>query len=64
MRAIAQEFRDKESDPARQWFFDAFVPDHVRMDDGAYRTISQSHVPAVAAGDKVKVVNGTVSAIP
>lgn len=36
----------------------------VRMDDGAYRTISQSHVPAVAAGDKVKVVNGNVSAIP
>lgn len=36
----------------------------VRMDDGAYRTISQSHVPAVAAGDKVKVVNGSVKALP
>lgn len=36
----------------------------VRMDDGAFRTISQSHVPSVAAGDKVKVVNGNVSAIP
>lgn len=36
----------------------------IRMDDGAYRTISQSHVPAVALGDKVKVVNGNVSAIP
>lgn len=36
----------------------------VRMDDGAYRTISQSHVPSVAEGDKVKVVNGSVSAIP
>ncbi|GBG01410.1 hypothetical protein AZSI13_07370 [Azospira sp. I13] len=36
----------------------------VRMDDGAYRTISQSHVPSVAAGDKVRVINGNVSAIP
>ena len=36
----------------------------IRMDDGAYRSISQSHVPAVAVGDKVKVVNGNVSAIP
>lgn len=34
----------------------------VRMDDGSYRTVSQSHVPAVAVGDKVKVVNGTVTA--
>jgi outer membrane lipoprotein SlyB len=36
----------------------------VRMDDGSFRTISQSHVPSVADGDKVKVVNGSVSAIP
>jgi outer membrane lipoprotein SlyB len=36
----------------------------VRMDDGTYRTISQSHVPAVGNGDRVKVVNGNVSAIP
>ena len=34
----------------------------VRMDDGSYRTVSQSHVPAVAVGDKVKVINGSVSA--
>lgn len=36
----------------------------VRMDDGSFRTISQSHVPSVADGDKVRVVNGSVSAIP
>lgn len=32
LRAIAREFIDKESDPARQWFFDPFVPDVTRFD--------------------------------
>jgi len=30
----------------------------VRMDDGSYRTISQSSRPALAVGDKVRVVEG------
>ena len=30
----------------------------VRMDDGSYRTVSQSSPPAFAVGDKVRVVEG------
>ncbi len=30
VRAIRREFEEKESDPARRWFFDPFVPDMVR----------------------------------
>lgn len=30
----------------------------VRMDDGSYRTVSLSSPPALAAGDKVRVVEG------
>jgi len=33
----------------------------VRMDDGSYRTVSQSTNPAYAVGDKVRVVNGTLT---
>lgn len=33
MRAIGREFRERERDPARRWFFDAFVPDRVRVGD-------------------------------
>ncbi len=29
IRAIAREFEQRESDPARRWFFDPFVPDKV-----------------------------------
>ncbi len=29
LRAIAREFREREADPDRQWFFDPFVPDVV-----------------------------------
>jgi outer membrane lipoprotein SlyB len=32
----------------------------VRMDDGSVRTVSQTTPPALAIGDKVRVVNGTV----
>ncbi|SDR20194.1 ornithine decarboxylase [Rhizobiales bacterium GAS113] len=31
LRAIRREFEEKERDPARRWFFDAFVPDRVSM---------------------------------
>jgi len=33
----------------------------VRMDDGSFRTLSQSSPPAFAVGDKVRVVNGTLA---
>ena len=32
----------------------------VRMDDGLYRTLSQAAPPAVAVGEKVRVVDGAV----
>ncbi|MDR3519224.1 MAG: Orn/Lys/Arg decarboxylase N-terminal domain-containing protein [Azospirillaceae bacterium] len=31
IRAIRREFEERESDPARKWFFDPFVPDKVLM---------------------------------
>lgn len=33
----------------------------VRMEDGSYRTISSAQPPAVAIGDKVKVIDGNLS---
>jgi len=33
----------------------------VRMEDGTFRTISQSQPPAVAVGDKVRVADGVVA---
>lgn len=35
MRAMRREFETKETDPARQWFFDPFVPDAVDRDGGS-----------------------------
>jgi ornithine decarboxylase/arginine decarboxylase len=35
LRAVRQEFERRESDPARRWFFDPFVPDVVRLPDAA-----------------------------
>jgi outer membrane lipoprotein SlyB len=35
----------------------------VRMDDGSFRTVSQSHEPAVAIGSKVRVANGSLVAL-
>src|SRR3546814_10735928 len=35
MRAMRREFATKETDPARQWFFDPFVPDVVDRDGGS-----------------------------
>lgn len=32
VRAIRREFEERESDPAKRWFFDPFVPDRVRRD--------------------------------
>lgn len=33
LRAVRREFEDKETDPARRWFFDPFVPDRVKLAD-------------------------------
>jgi outer membrane lipoprotein SlyB len=35
----------------------------VRMDDGSFRTVSQSHEPAVVIGSKVRVANGSLVAL-
>lgn len=35
----------------------------VRMDDGSFRTVSQSHAPSVAVGGKVRVSNGSLVAL-
>ncbi len=35
LRAVQKEFEQKESDPARRWFFDPFVPDRVALPDVA-----------------------------
>ena len=48
MRAIRREFEDKEQDPARRWFFEAFVPDRVTVTDrdgAAPREIAWENVP-------------------
>lgn len=34
----------------------------VRMDDGSFRTVSQSAAPAVAVGERVRIVNGAIVA--
>lgn len=33
LRAIKREFAEKESDPAKRWFFDPFVPDRLALPD-------------------------------
>ncbi|WP_291688589.1 Orn/Lys/Arg decarboxylase N-terminal domain-containing protein [Bradyrhizobium sp.] len=48
IRAIRREFEDKEKDPARRWFFEAFVPDRVTVTDGdggARREVAWEDVP-------------------
>jgi ornithine decarboxylase len=47
VRAIRREFEDKEQDPARRWFFEAFVPDRVTVadGDGGSREIAWESVP-------------------
>lgn len=35
LRAVQREFEMKESDPARRWFFDPFVPDRLSLPDVA-----------------------------
>ncbi|MFC7476061.1 Orn/Lys/Arg decarboxylase N-terminal domain-containing protein [Dankookia sp. GCM10030260] len=35
IRMLHHEFEEKESDPARRWFFEPFVPKQVRLPDGS-----------------------------
>jgi ornithine decarboxylase len=42
IRAIRREFEQKEKDPARHWFFEPFVPDHV---DGPHGNTPWEHLP-------------------
>ncbi len=47
VRAIRREFEEKEKDPARRWFFEAFVPDRVAVPDGegGWRDTPWENVP-------------------
>ncbi len=47
IRAIQREFAEKEQDPQRRWFFDAFVPDRLTVtgSDGAAREVAWEDVP-------------------
>jgi ornithine decarboxylase len=48
LRAIRREYDGLESDPARRWFFDPFVPDRVTMpasDDAPARDVAWEDVP-------------------
>jgi len=49
IRAIRREFEQKEADPARHWFFEPFVPDHV---DGPHGNTPWEDLPTdLLAGD-------------
>jgi ornithine decarboxylase len=47
LRAIRREFEERERDPARRWFFEAFVPDRVSLTeaDGTARELAWEDVP-------------------
>jgi ornithine decarboxylase len=45
IRAIEKEFIETESDPARAWFFDCFVPDRVSLNGGSGQTMAWEDVP-------------------
>src|ERR1700732_1263462 len=48
IRATRREFEDREKDPARRWFFEAFVPDRVTLterDGDALREVAWEDVP-------------------
>jgi len=52
--AIARGGHEGEKNPSKRFAYRITV----RMDDGSYRTVSQSTPPALAVGDKVRVVEG------
>ena len=49
LRAVRREFEEKESDPARRWFFDPFVPERVTIPDVA----SEGGVACRALGERL-----------
>jgi ornithine decarboxylase len=46
LRAIQREFDEKEKDPERRWFFEAFVPERVTVEtrDGAQQEVPWEHL--------------------
>jgi ornithine decarboxylase len=45
LRAIQREFDEKEKDPERRWFFEAFVPERLTVDrDGAEQEVPWEHL--------------------
>ena len=50
LRAIAREFEEKEQDPERRWFFEAFVPDRVMVNgaDGVASETAWENIPTDA----------------
>src|SRR5262249_3476554 len=49
IRAIRREFEEKESDPAKRWFFDSFVADTVKAPDGGPMAWDQVPTDALAS---------------
>jgi arginine/lysine/ornithine decarboxylase len=46
LRAIGHEFREREEDSRRRWFFEPFVPDRLRITgDGTSRDVAWEDVP-------------------
>ena len=56
MRAMADEFRARESEPARQWFFDPFVPHTVTDELGSERPWHEVPTDRLAADPKYWVL--------
>ena len=65
MRAIRREFEERERDPARRWFFEAFVPDECRQTDARVggRPDRRTGAPTRATGSWRPMRAGTVSAM-
>ncbi|MCW2248102.1 ornithine decarboxylase [Azospirillum fermentarium] len=51
IRAIRREFEERETDPARRWFFDPFVPDRVTVNGEA---VAWEDVPTDALAANVR----------
>jgi ornithine decarboxylase len=46
IRTTRREFVDRESDPAKHWFFDPFVPDRVALNGDANELVPWENVPS------------------
>jgi ornithine decarboxylase len=45
VRAITREFKEKEKDPTRHWFFEPFVPDRVSTEEGQDANMAWEDLP-------------------